>query len=502
MAGSKDGASRWAFWRRSSSSRWWARMAERMVTIVNKNGLHARPAAEIVKTAAKFTSDIVIVRDDLEVNGKSIMGVLMLAAECGSTITAAGLGPGRSGGRRRHRGPHQPASSGRSSRPMDRIFVGVPASPGIVVGPVHLLRWEVPRGAAPHHRGRCDPAGDRATCTTPSLRAKERLAAGARAGRAARGPRRGRDLRRPAAHAQDDASLHRRGRVQHPAELRRREGVRPGDAGAPASSSRVMRMPRMRERAGDLTDVHIRVLLRPPGSSRTTIRSMSRRAPHAILVTHDLTPSLTVQLDRDAIAGIATDAGTRTSHVAILARSLGLPAVLGLARRDEPARRRRARRPRWRGRRARGQSHRIGDRGVSPPGAARGRGRGGAAAVRHRVEPVTQDGSRITLLRQRRSARGGGGRGAERGRGRGPHAHGVPRGRARDDAGRRGAISRVCARRSTRSAGARWSSGRSMSAATRCRRADIRPRRIRSSAGARSACASTSPRCSRCSCGR
>src|SRR5690606_23078023 len=50
----------------------------------------------------------------------------------------------------------------------------------------------------------------------------------------------------------------------------------------------------------------------------------------AILVTHDLTPSLTVQLDPDAIAGIATDAGTRTSHVAILARSLGLPAVVGL----------------------------------------------------------------------------------------------------------------------------------------------------------------------------
>jgi phosphotransferase system enzyme I (PtsI) len=47
-------------------------------------------------------------------------------------------------------------------------------------------------------------------------------------------------------------------------------------------------------------------------------------------VTHDLTPSLTVQLDRRAIVGIATDAGTRTSHVAILARSLGLPAVVGL----------------------------------------------------------------------------------------------------------------------------------------------------------------------------
>ena len=61
-------------------------MPERTVQIVNKLGLHARPAAEIVKTAARFKSDITIVRDELEVNGKSIMGVMMLAAEFGSTI--------------------------------------------------------------------------------------------------------------------------------------------------------------------------------------------------------------------------------------------------------------------------------------------------------------------------------------------------------------------------------------------------------------------------------
>lgn len=61
-------------------------MMERTVEIVNKNGLHARPAAEIVKLSSKFKSEITIVRDDLEVNGKSIMGVMMLAAECGSNI--------------------------------------------------------------------------------------------------------------------------------------------------------------------------------------------------------------------------------------------------------------------------------------------------------------------------------------------------------------------------------------------------------------------------------
>ena len=68
-------------------------MAERSVQILNKNGLHARPAAEIVKAAARFQSDITIVRDDLEVNGKSIMGVMMLAAECGATLTLRASGP-------------------------------------------------------------------------------------------------------------------------------------------------------------------------------------------------------------------------------------------------------------------------------------------------------------------------------------------------------------------------------------------------------------------------
>ncbi len=66
---------------------------EREVQIINKNGLHARPAAEIVKLASKFKSDITIIRDELEVNGKSIMGVMMLAAECGATLMVRATGP-------------------------------------------------------------------------------------------------------------------------------------------------------------------------------------------------------------------------------------------------------------------------------------------------------------------------------------------------------------------------------------------------------------------------
>ncbi len=62
-------------------------MLEKTVTIKNQLGLHARPAALLVRTAEKFKSNIFLVKDDLEVNAKSIMGVMMLAAEMGSQIT-------------------------------------------------------------------------------------------------------------------------------------------------------------------------------------------------------------------------------------------------------------------------------------------------------------------------------------------------------------------------------------------------------------------------------
>jgi phosphocarrier protein HPr len=67
-------------------------MPERSVQIVNQNGLHARPAAEIVKLASKFSSEITVGREELEVNAKSIMGVMMLAAEYGSTVTVKAEG--------------------------------------------------------------------------------------------------------------------------------------------------------------------------------------------------------------------------------------------------------------------------------------------------------------------------------------------------------------------------------------------------------------------------
>jgi phosphocarrier protein len=56
------------------------------VSVTNRYGLHARPAAEFVKLASRFRSEVWVEKDGLEVNGKSIMGVLMLAAESGSKL--------------------------------------------------------------------------------------------------------------------------------------------------------------------------------------------------------------------------------------------------------------------------------------------------------------------------------------------------------------------------------------------------------------------------------
>ncbi|OHE70688.1 MAG: phosphocarrier protein HPr [Verrucomicrobia bacterium GWC2_42_7] len=63
------------------------KVVTRVLTVENKMGVHARPAAMIVRTANKYESvDLLIEKDDEQVNGRSIMGVMMLAAGCGSQL--------------------------------------------------------------------------------------------------------------------------------------------------------------------------------------------------------------------------------------------------------------------------------------------------------------------------------------------------------------------------------------------------------------------------------
>ena len=68
-------------------------MVSQDVKILNKQGLHARPATAMVNTAAKYKSEIFICRDEKKVNGKSILGLLVLAAESGATLKIEASGP-------------------------------------------------------------------------------------------------------------------------------------------------------------------------------------------------------------------------------------------------------------------------------------------------------------------------------------------------------------------------------------------------------------------------
>ena len=209
---------------------------------------------------------------------------------------------------------------------MKRRLVGVPASPGIAVGTVHLLLWEVPDvphriitdEAIPSELRRFHDAVARSKERLRQIRARVEATAG----------REEAGIFEVQLHILEDPDLtrgveeliHQNIAAEKAFDIQMLESKQRF-----ARSSSAM----VRERIGDLVDVHIRVLsvlLGLPDHDPVDVPTGSS----AILVTHDLTPSLTVQLDRKTIAAIATDAGTRTSHVAILARSLNLPAVVGL----------------------------------------------------------------------------------------------------------------------------------------------------------------------------
>jgi phosphoenolpyruvate-protein phosphotransferase (PTS system enzyme I) len=206
------------------------------------------------------------------------------------------------------------------------VLRGIPASPGIVVGPVHLLRWEVPEvrhrlvddGSIEQEIERFHAAVERARERLRHLRARTETQAGPE----------------EAAIFDVQLSILDDGELTNSTIALIRQNL-----GAEKAFDIVLlewrqhfarsSAPMLREKVGDLTDVHIRVLsilLDLPDHDPVDVP----RGSNTILVTHDLTPSLTMQLDRECIAAIATEAGTATAHVAILARSLGLPAVVGL----------------------------------------------------------------------------------------------------------------------------------------------------------------------------
>jgi phosphoenolpyruvate-protein phosphotransferase (PTS system enzyme I) len=87
---------------------------------------------------------------------------------------------------------------------------------------------------------------------------------------------------------------------------------------------------RLRERLADLSATQIRILRHLTGRPDEELALLEEHR-HVIVVAHELSPGITVQLDRDQLLGLVSEEGTRTSHAAILAHSLGIPAVMGAA---------------------------------------------------------------------------------------------------------------------------------------------------------------------------
>ncbi|HUF51696.1 MAG TPA: phosphoenolpyruvate--protein phosphotransferase [Longimicrobiales bacterium] len=204
---------------------------------------------------------------------------------------------------------------------------GIPASPGIVSGPAFVLRWEMPR--VPHVTVASeDVAGEIARFEEARLWAQDCI----------------RDIQRQ--------TVVRLGHVEaqifepqilmlEDAELVDGTVAYIRDNHLSAARAFELRMlefqsewsrsghPMIMDRLNDLVDIQLRVIRRLLDLDDPAV-NLEQFVEPVILVARDLTPTITVQLDRDRILGVATDAGTRTSHSAILARSLNLPAVVSL----------------------------------------------------------------------------------------------------------------------------------------------------------------------------
>ena len=204
---------------------------------------------------------------------------------------------------------------------------GISASPGIVIGPAHVLRWDVPRVAhstvAPEEIEREVERFHEARRWSQDRIREIQAQTAERLGAVEA------QIFEPQILMLDDAVLVDR-TVNYITD-NHLGAARAFELCMLEVQSEMTRSghPMIMDRLNDLLDIEIRVVRRLLGLSDPDF-SMEDLSEPAILVAKDLTPSITVQLDPQRILGIATDAGTRTSHSAILSRSLHMPAVVSL----------------------------------------------------------------------------------------------------------------------------------------------------------------------------
>ncbi|MEK7667289.1 MAG: phosphoenolpyruvate--protein phosphotransferase [Gemmatimonadota bacterium] len=208
-----------------------------------------------------------------------------------------------------------------------RLIRGVAVSPGIAVGPVLVVRWELPpvpertiaAGGVARELRRLREALDWARERVQRMceRAAERT-----------GPEEARIFDAQLMMLEDEdlvAGVERLVRENHFTAERAVELKMLEWRGLWTSQENAT----LRDRLADLADVEVRVIGHLMDLPERDMFDARPEAP-VVIVARDLTPSLTLQMDRTAVLGIACEQGTRTSHAAILAHSLGIPAVMGL----------------------------------------------------------------------------------------------------------------------------------------------------------------------------
>jgi phosphoenolpyruvate-protein phosphotransferase len=317
------------------------------VVVASETGLHARPAAVVAAAARRFTSDVRLVKDGREANARSVVSIMALEVAGGDRVIVVARGDDAAPAvaaisqtlASDFGGSHGPSSRGRPARahagvgvtaptiaaPADPgrdgyLLRGVPASPGIAIGQVYQLRHDdaviQERASDPNHERRALEAAI-ASAHLQLEALQTRLATEADTDRAAIF----------AAHQE----LLEDPEVLDSAAVQIRDGSTAAFAWRQAYTAQAERLLALRNqllagRAADLRDVGRRVLHLLVGREET---------PHdipadSIVVAEDLAPSDVASLDRTRVRGFCTTMGSATSHVAIIARGLGIPAVAGM----------------------------------------------------------------------------------------------------------------------------------------------------------------------------
>jgi phosphoenolpyruvate-protein phosphotransferase len=313
-----------------------------VIELRNPAGLHARPAATLATEARKFSARVVLSCGELEADAKSAVEVMALATRLGDKVRLSGRGSDaaqaldrlahllRDGCGERIDDATRLAASRQAqdtcSAPVaqadtsnDRAFAGVAASPGLAVG--HIVQWRDAELEFDETGSSFDE--ERARLHAALEIARNQIRSLAPHGAQGDAP----EVQIMEAHLAllDDPLL------VDPTEASLRTGVSAPGAWHAACQSVVRRLQQhasaqLRERATDVRDIGTRVLTLLTGGKRSTPVLGDR----SIVLAHDLTPSDTVSLDRSKVVGICTVAGGPTSHVAILARSMGIPAICGM----------------------------------------------------------------------------------------------------------------------------------------------------------------------------